>query len=1060
MPTRTLVSTILALLLAVVPAAGQSRGSIRGLVVDPDGAPIPDAVLSLTHEFTGRERLATGGATGQFTFAALPSGAYRLEIGQDGYAPYSARLELRVDQEIWLDAALTIGEVVEAIEVTASVVPIDRQSAALGTVIDTAQLEGLPLDGRNFLELSLLAPGTAAAAQGSASSQRGDFAFTVNGGREDAQAFILDGVYNVDPKLNTPGVRPPIDAIREFEVTTGNYDAAFGRNAAGQVNVVTQSGGNDVHGTAYGFFRTEALGARNFFAPPGAEDPEFDRGQYGFSVGGPIARDRTFFFADYERTRLREGVTRLANVPTAAERAGDFSESRLTPPVNFLTGQPFPGNVIPGFFIHPVGGAIADLYPLPNRADPRANYVSSPILEDDVDHFDARVDHAFAGGSTISARYSFGDRRLFEPFPMSSQVRVPGYGVDVGRRGQNLAASLASPMGASIINELRFGYTRVGIGVFHENQGMSLNQAVGLPELSTRERDFGLSQVSVIGFSPLGDEFTSPQESTAETFQVLDHASWTRGAHLIETGFDVRFVRQNGYRDVQSRGFLNFSDRYVTGNALADLLLGLPLVTGGATLDNPQRLRSTSWSVFIQDSYKVTQELTLTAGLRYERMGPAVDQRDRANLYDPAAGRLVPAGSGGMPRGGYTADANNFGPRIGAAWTLGASGLTVVRAGYGVYYNQGALATGEGLYFNQPYFDFNLFFPLGPGLPAPSLTDPFPRGFPLPTPPSATGYQRDLRTPWQEHWSVGVQRQLGPTRFLEVAYVASRGHDLIAARDINQPAPTALQFPNPRPNPMFDDVTLIESRGRSDYDALQVEFQQRLDRGLSILAAYTLAESMDDASGFFASAGDPNFPQDSRNPELEYARSGFDVRHGFSTSFAWELPFGAGRTWLDGGGAAAAILGNWDLQGIVTLSSGRPFTVALLPEVDNSNTGRSTLGFGANDRPNRIGEPRLANPTHEAWFETGAFATPPYGSFGDVGRNILEGPGYANVNLGVHKNVPLGESATFQVRVEAFNLFDRVNLDLPDAFLGSPTFGQVVSAGGPRRCQFGFKLLF
>ncbi len=1049
-----------AILFAAIPAGAQSLGTVRGLVLDPDGAPIPGAALRLTNESTGGERSVEGAATGAFAFSTLPPGTYRLDIEQSGYAPYAARLELRVGQELWIDVALSIGPVQDAIEVTASAVPVDRQSAALGTVIDTAQLEGLPLDGRNFLELSLLAPGTAAAAQGSASSQRGDFAFTVNGGREDAQSFILDGVYNVDPKLNTPGVRPPIDAIREFEVTTGNYDASFGRNAAGQVNVVTQSGTNAVHGTAYAFVRTEALGARNFFAPPGEADPEFDRGQYGFSIGGPIARDRTFYFADYERTRLREGVTRLARVPTAAERAGDFSESLLPAPRNFLTGQPFPGNVIPGFFVDPIGVAIANLYPLPNRADPRANYVSSPIVADDVDHFDVRLDHGFGGGSTVSARYSFGDRRLFEPFPMSSQVSVPGYGVDVARRGQNLAASLTSPIGAAMVNELRFGYTRVGIGVFQENQGTSINQAVGLPELSSAARDFGLSQISVVGFSPLGDEFTSPQESAAETFQVLDNASWSRGAHLIETGFDVRLVRQNGYRHVQSRGFLNFSDRYVTGNALADLLLGLPLVTGGARLDNPQRLRSTSWSAFIQDSYKVTPRLTLTAGLRYEHVGPGVDADDRASLYDPATGGLLPVGTGGMPRGGYTADANNFGPRIGAAWTPAASGRTVVRAGYGVYYNQGALATGEGLYFNHPYFDFNLYFPLGPGLPAPSLTDPFPAAFPLPTPPSATAYQRDLRTPWQEHWSVSVQQQLGPTRFLEIAYAASRGHDLIAARDVNQPEPTALRFPNLRPNPLFDDVTLIESRGRSDYDALQVEFQQRLDRGLSILAAYTLGQSMDDASGFFASAGDPNFPQDSRNPELEYARSGFDVRHGFSTSFAWELPFGSGRAWLNGGGAAAAILGNWDLQGIVTLSSGRPFTVALLPEVDNSNTGRSTLGFGANDRPNRIGNPELPNPTHEAWFDTAAFQTPPYGTFGDAGRNILEGPGYANVNLGVHKNVPLGESATFQLRVEAFNLFDRVNLDLPDAFVGSPTFGRIVSAGSPRRCQFGFKLLF
>ncbi len=1054
-PRFTLVLS--AVLFAVPAAMGQSQGSIRGLIVDPTGAPVPEAVLTLTSEAKGVERIATGGARGEFTLSNLQPDFYRVLIEQVGYRSYVANVELQVNQEIWLDVALAVGDVSEEIEVIAPRVPIDRQSATLGTIIDTRQLKGLPLDGRNFLELSLLAPGTASAPQGSASSQRGDFAFTVNGGREDAQSFILDGVHNVDPKLNTPGVRPPIDAIREFEIVTGNYDASFGRNAAGQVNVVTQSGTNAVHGTAYGFFRTEALDARNFLAPDSGADPEFDRRQYGLSIGGPIVRDRLFFFADYEHTRLREGITRVTNVPTQAERNGNFSESLLPPPNNFLTGQPFPENTIPAYFIHPVGQAIANLYPLPNRESPNANYVSSPILNDDIDHFDVRVDRNFGNGATFSSRYSFSDRRLFEPF--ASSVSVPGYGTDVPRRGQNLAVGLTQPFGGRTINELRFGYTRVGIGVLHENRGNSINQAIGLPELSSNARNFGLSQIAVIGFSPLGDEFTTPQESAAETFQVLDTVSWSSGPHLIETGFDFRYIRQNGFRDVQSRGFLNFSNRYVTGNALADLLLGFPEVTGGARVDNPQHLRSTAWSAFLQDSYKVTPRLTITAGLRYEHIGPAVDTTNRANLYDPETGSLLPVGTGAMPRGGYETDRNNIGPRIGVAWTPDAAGETVIRGGYGIYYNQGALATGEGLYFNQPFFAFSLFFPLGRGLPAPTLTDPYPENFPYPTPPSATGYQRDLRTPWLEHWSVSVQRQLGATRALEVAYVGSRGHDLITGRDINQPAPTALQFPNPRPNPFFDDVTLIESRGRSDYDALQIKFQQRFDRGLSILSAYTLSESYDDASGFFASTGDPNFPQDSRNPDLEYARSSFDVRHRYSTSFAWELPFGEGRP-LDDGGALSAIFGNMEIQGIVTLQSGRPFTVALLPEVDNSNTGRSTLGFGANDRPNVTGNPELPDPTAELWFNTAAFETPPYGSFGSAGRNMLEGPGYANLNVALTRNIEIGESAEIQLRAEGFNLFNRTNLDLPDAFLGSPTFGQVVTAGSPRRCQLGFKLIF
>ena len=1047
---------VISLCLANPLLAQSYRASIRGIIADPSGAGVPGAMVEVINEDIGDRRVALAEPDGRFAITNLPPGNYLIAAEQDGYARYLTQTQLQVRQELWLNVRLSLGNVTEEIRVTAPAVMLDHESAAIGTVIDSRQLTGLPLDGRNFLELSLLVPGAAPAPEGSASSLRGDFALTVNGGREDSHSYLLDGVYNVDPKLNTPGVRPPVDAIREFEVLTGTYDASFGRNAAGQINIVTRSGGNQFHGTAYGFFRTRSLNSRNYFAPSNEPEPDYRREQYGASIGGPIVADRTFFFADYEHTHLREGVTRVTNVPTVAERSGDFSESLSPVPISPIDGEPFADNRIPGFLIHPVGRAIAALYPEPNRSTARANFVSSPTLTDDIDHFDLRLDHALSDGSRLMTRYSFGDRRFFEPF--ASAVSVPGFGTDVPRRGQNLVAGYTQALGSNVIHDLRLGYTRVAIGVVHQNQGRSINQSVGLPELSSNPIDFGLSQITVAGFSPLGDEFTSPQEGSTDMWQLIDTLSWARGPHMVATGFDVRYVRQNAFRHVQSRGFLNFSDRNRTGNALADLLLGFPLVTGGAVLDNPQRLRSTAWGAFVQDGWKLRDNLTLTAGVRYEYVAPAVDAHDRANLYDPETADFIRVGTGSMPRGGYAPDRNNWGPRMGLAWTPDAASQTVIRGGYGVYYNQGALATGEGLYFNAPYFDLDLFVPIE-GLPPVTLQDPFPQSYPIALPESATAYQPDLQTGRIEHWSFGVQRQLGVSRSIDLAYVGSRGRNLIAARDINQPDPSPAPR-NLRPNPRFDDITLIESRGRSAYRALQIKFQQRFDRGLSVLTAYTLSESNDDASGFFSSAGDPNFPQDSRNPDFEYGRSSFDVRHRFSTSFAWELPFGTGQRWLGNRGVLSAVLDNWALQGIVTLDSGRPFTVALLPEFDNSNTGRSTLGFGANDRPNRVGDPHLDDPSPERWFDTAAFAVPPFGSFGDAGRNILDGPDFRNVNLALAKDITVQEGVRLQLRAEAFNLFDRNNFNLPDAFLGSPTFGQVVSAQSPRRCQFGVKLIF
>ncbi|HWQ03316.1 MAG TPA: TonB-dependent receptor [Candidatus Nitrosotenuis sp.] len=939
---------------------------------------------------------------------------------------------------------------------------MDSQNVALGTVIENRKLTNLPLDGRNFFELTLLTPGTAPSAQGTAGSVRGDFALNVNGGREDANLFILDGAYNGDPKLNGVGVKPPVDAIREFEVLTNNYDASFGRNAGGQINVATKSGSNEWHGTAYWFIRNAALDARNHFAPRNEPDPKYQRNQFGVSLGGPVRREKTFFFADYEGTIRREGITRLANVPTLAERSGDFTSSFLPVP-NVPGFGPLP--VIPSFFQHPVGQAIAALYPQPNRANPGANFASSPTERDDAHQFDARVDHNFTSNSQLAVRYSFADRDLFEPFAGLNFSVVPGYGNQVPRRSQNLLVNHTQVFSPRFLNDARFSYSRVAIQVTQQDAGTNLNQQVGLPTLSSNARDFGLSFIRTTGFSPLGHEYNNPQAGATNSFQVIDHLTWTPGRHFLRFGGEFRAVQQNAFRDVQSRGFLNFQGVF-TGNPLADLLLGLPTVTGGARLDNPQRLRSRSWNFFAQDNWRVHERVTLSFGLRYEYNSPAVDANDRATLYDVATGTLVPVGTAGMPRAGYNGDKNNFGPRVGVAWSVGPRQTTVLRAGYGVYFDQSPLAPGEGLYFNAPHFDFRLFFSLAPQPPffpgyTLTLTDPFPfTTFPLVLPQSALAYQRDLRTAYVQHWSVSVQQQFGPRRVLELAYAGSKGTHLLSARDINQPAPAVI-LPNPRPNPAFDDITLVESRASSTYHALQARFQQSYDFGLSLLASYTWSKSMDDASGFFPATGDANFPQDSRTLAGERALSNFDVRQRFSLSFGYDFPYcrevGGRVTYT---GWQSWIFGGWSTYGIVTLQSGRPFTVALLPEVDNSNTGRSVLGFGANDRPNVSGNPAAANPSETMWFNTSAFSMPAFGSFGNAGRNILEGPGLAVVNFSLLKTIGIREAGRLQFRAEAFNLFNRTNYDLPDNFFGSPTFGQILSAQSPRRVQFGLKFLF
>jgi hypothetical protein len=1073
------IGIIFGIVLAILTFSGTAfsqnyRGTIRGKVTDPSGKIVAGAQLKLTQEETNLTRTATTNSAGDYTFSLLPPGSYRLEI-ENTDKKHVQKVNLQVNQDLRLDIAFAASTVRETVEVVGLLTPLKRDSASLGAVVDNAQVTGLPLDGRNFLELSLLVPGAAPAAQGSAGSVRGDFTFNINGTREDSNNFLLDGVYNIDPKLNTFGVKPPVDAIREFEVLASAYDASFGRSAGAQVNIVLKSGTNGFHGTAYEFLRNQVFDARNYFVPADQPDPKYRRNQFGFSFGGPIIKDRTFFFGDYEGTRLREGITRVSNVPTAEERVGNFSQSLFPAPLIPGTQFPFPEGRIPEGFLNQTGLNIAALYPLPNRNVPFQNFVSSPVQRDRNDLFDVRIDHSFSDASKLAARYSFTDRDFFEPFSGVTLVRLPGYGNNVARRGQNAALSETHVFSPAFVNDARIAFNRVGIGVRHENFGSSINQAVGLPELSHNPRDYGLSFITITGYSPLGDEYNNPQESVTNVYQFLDTATYSFNDHLLKFGADLRIAQQNAFRDVQSRGLLTFASvvavrlpdgsstqqPLITGNALANLLLGLPLVTGGARLDNHQHLRTQSYNFFVNDNFRVRPNLTLSLGLRYEFNSPPVDTEDRANIYDPATRSLVRVGTNGVPRAGYEADRNNFAPRVGLAWSLGNGGTTVLRAGYGIYYDQSPLAPGEGLFFNSPFYDFRLYFqsefaPL-------TLFDPFPFNSPSQSPLSAFAFDRDLRTPYVQHWNLSIQRQLGRSRLAEVAYVGSKGTKLLTSRDINQPQPgplVNLVQPYIRPVPQFEDIIIQEGSANSVYHSFQARIQQRLDFGLSVLGSYTWGRSIDNASGIFSSTGDPNFPQDSFNMRAERGRSSFDVSHRFSMSYSYDLPFGKGKRLLGNNGWISSLAGGWQTYGVITLQSGRPFTVALLSELDNSNTGRANLGFGANDRPSIVRDAKLPNPTPERWFDTTAFVIPQFGSFGNAGRNIIDGPSYQNVNLSLAKNAAIKESVNLQFRAEFFNIFNHPNFGLPDNFVGSPTFGSILSAESPRRVQFGVKLLF
>ncbi len=1052
----------LLLLMPNPPAIGYAQtlqATIRGQVTGNSGAPYPKVLVRAINEETGETRQTLSGPEGEYTLSVLPPASYTLEAEMPGFRKFVSRgVELQVGQNLRMNIALEPGSLSEEIIVTARQRLVEPDSTGLRAVVENRQIMNLPLDGRNFLQLSLLLPGATPAAQGSPGSVRGEFTVNVSGAREDSNNFVLDGVYNNDPKLNTFAINPPVDAIREFEILTNTYDATFGRSGGAQINMALRSGGNNLHGTVYEFFRNAALDARNFFAHAENAPPRYQMNQFGFSLGGPLRRNRTFFFVDYEGRRMSEGITKVANVPTALERAGDFSQTIFAQPLDPYTRLPFENGRIPSERLNAIGRAVANLYPLPNQAVPGQNYVSSPVLRDRDDRFDLRIDHSFGAKSSLVSRYSFSDRDLYEPFSDPGFSLVPGFGTNIPRRAQNLMLGEDHIFTSTLINQARIAFNRVAAGSYQEARKTDLNRSAGLPELSLNPRDLGLSFITISGFSPIGDEYNNPQHSVTNVLQATDTLTWSRGRHLLRSGVEYRALQQNAFRDVQSRGFLTFSDfGQVTGNGLADLLLGFVSYSGGARLDNPQYLRARSLDFFLQDSYRLRRNVTVMLGLRYEYNSPPVDRFDRANAFDPLTKTLVPVGENSLPRSGYAPDRNNWGPRIGIAWSLGAGSRTVLRAGYGIYFDQSSLAPGEGLYFNKPYYDFKLYFPL-PGLPL-LLNNPFPSTYPVEVPGSALGFDPHLRTPYFQQWNLTFQGQFGANSLVEIAYVGSKGSKILSARDLNQPAASPLH-PNPRPLPQFADVIFLESRGDSSYNSLQARLQQRLQGGLSALASYTFGKSLDENSTFFSSFGDSNFPQNSADPGAEKGRSNFDARHRLSAGYSFDLPIGRGKRFLAGTYPVSGLLSGWSTHGIVTLQSGRPFTVALLPELDNSNTGIASLGFGANNRPDRIASGGLRNPGAGCWFDTAAFALARYGSFGNSGRNILDGPGFEDASVSLIKDSALHENVSLQFRAEFFNAFNHTNFDLPDIFLGSPTFGRISSAANARRIQFGLKLIF
>jgi hypothetical protein len=1090
----------LLLLLCLVAAGGlpaaalaqQDAASMTGVVRDANGAAIPGATVTVVNIQTNISVKTETDDAGFYTIPSLRPGAYSVTAEYAGFSK-SVRtgVTLQVAQIARIDVTLQPGGVTESVEVAASTPLIESTTSSRGLVVGEKQIVELPLNGRDYNQLALLSPGVLATTPRMASVNfKG--AMNVNGNRTFNNVFLLDGVDNISYSNSFRGenvqlVQPSIEALQEFKIQTNAYSAEYGRSSGAVVNATIKSGTNRLRGSVYEFLRNDRFDASNFFSNAlGQPKPKRERNQFGSAAGGPLVKNRTFWFADYEGLRDKEGVPRVRLVPTAAEKAGLFSSVVVDP---FAQGRPaFPQNaqgqwVIPQDRWDPVGAAIVQLIPDANATSGgQPVYASTPVTDTRQDQFDVRLDHQVASRLSVFGRYSFVDTLTFRPGPLPKLAEGSfndAFGAN-DNRSQGLALGATWTISPAIVGDIRLGMSRGDYYTRPPNFGVDGPAEIGLKGVPADPAIMGgLPKINIQGFDAVGRHTSTPQFQTPRTFNPRATFSVVHGSHFVKFGGEYLAVSTR-INDLNATiGRMNFENRF-TNRAVGDLLLGLPsqlALTSYTVMDQGQKMQF----YFVQDDYRVSKRLTANVGLRYEFATPPVEKNNLFANFDPATGTMIFAKDGSLfERALIHPDRNNFAPRIGFAYTPATR--MVVRGGYGVFYTHTVRQGREGLLgFNPPYLVDNLLQTSVTGAAAVASAAPFrlvngyPSGLLDPNSLSATVMRRaqdaNQRTPYVQQYNVGAQYELRPDLMLDVAFVGNKGTKLPGFRNLNQRAvitnADGSQSAGARPYPAFGDIQWMENRVNSTYKSLQTKLEKRFSKGLSALVSYTWGQALTGAPDHIStSGGGPGFdtgvfrePQDGNNLAAEYGPAEFDVTHRFVASYVWELPFGSGRHFgRNWSGPVDFLLGGWQLTGISTVQSGLALTATL--------AGSSVLNIGGErrTRPNLVGNPVLpeSQRTLSRYFNTDAFVafSPGQQAFGNAGVGIMRGPGYVNSDFTLAKSFPMGDRRSVQFRTEFFNAFNHANFGPPNLQRESSGFGQILTAASARIVQFGLKFYF
>jgi outer membrane receptor protein involved in Fe transport len=1068
---RVLVSAAAILITICVPAwaRAQASGQINGAVTDASGGVLPGVTVEAVNAGTGAVRTAVTGADGLYTIPLLPPGNYTVKASLQGFRTSQREgVRVTVSETARVAFQLEVGQLTETITVSAEATLVETSNATHGIVIDERKVVDLPLNGRNFTQLGTLIPGVVAP-PGGLGGQAGDATpggfgnatggFNVNGMRNQSNNFLMDGATNNDT-FNTGFVlRPPPDAIEEFKILTHAFSAEYGRNAGSVVNVVTKSGSNTLAGSVWEFNRDKALQARNYFAPQTQPKPELKQNQFGGAIGGPIMRNKLFGFGYYEGYRNDSGITQNIVVLSEAQRRGDFSGgAAIRDP---LTGQPFPGNVIPANRISPAAAQLLNEFvPLPNS--PGNRYIVSPTVKDKRDQYGLRFDYHLGARQTILGRYMRSETDRTTPRVVTPVDQRALATLQDGLVSHNFVIS------SNVINQARFSVNRISANPA-VTSGLS-PRSYGINLANTNPLAPGLPSINVQGFfGTLGDPQQPFVNRINHVWQAANDLTWVAGRHSLKFGADVRREAMQIAFINRPNGDLTFSGG-ITGSGAADFLLGLPAQVRATTQQAIQDGYGWLFAGYAQDEFHITPQLTLNLGVRYELPTPFIDNNDAITGFStgvqsqkfPAAPRgLVYPGDPGVPRGIVPTDKNNVAPRFAVAWDPIGDGRTSIRSAFGVFYD--ALA-GQGDFFQSGVLS-PPFTPLVElNTPAPiTLADPLAAvaGPPNPFPPNLTiiGWGNDFKSPYAYHFNAGVQRQVMSRLGAEISYVGSRGYNLPIFMEVNPgvftPGQTAA---GARIMPAFALVRPTFPVARSWFNSLQTSLRMLPTRGLNFLASYTLGKTTDHVSGLnIGGEARPVLPvvqgdeaSIERALEFEKGPALFDARHRFVVSFGYELPR------LERSSAVMRfVAGGWQLNGIYQAQSGFPLTVTRGTVLDiRYMTARPDVTCDPNDGPR----------TTAQWFDTSCFRTLSLAETGErpgnAGRNSVRGPGFQRTDLSVFKNFDFATRHRIQVRIEGFNIWNQPRFGQPGATIGNATFGVITSAEDGRIVQLGVKYIF